>query len=300
MSERRRRPREKERQHDLAPAPPGVAERSLDLEALTAPELAARGSYVARVAAARSAQQGYGNHAVSRVLARDPNPALEKKPTVRPPKPKLRTGREVDAIFDASPYFKDLVGAKMKKVTLEKAMKIDTDAEFETAWIDYAKRSDNPKTKQNYTEGEAKEYLATRGVRAFQDEDRGEVHIRKERSDLGTQLHEALHLFCDDRWKKRMNYDANEGVTEFFTRKIGPEVQVERDDNSFLQQFTSATHLVAAAGEQVVASAYFEGDIAGLKKTIDGRKADGEGTWEKWLGFLEVSGFKAANALLKP
>ena len=136
-------------------------------------------------------------------------------------------------------------------------------------------------------------------MRAFQDEDRLQIHIRRRGSDLGTQLHEGLHLFSNDKWKRRMNYNANEGVTEYFTRKLGPEVEVERDDNSFLQQYTSATHLVAAADEQVVAAAYFEGNIAGLKQKIDARKPGGAGTWEKWLGFLEASDFKAANALLK-
>jgi hypothetical protein len=280
------RSREEERERKRHPPPPATPERVVDPRWPTA-------------AAVHSAQQRYGNRAVSLLLARDPNPALEQRPAARPPKPQLRTGREVDAIFDTSPYFKDLVAAKMKKATLAKAMKLDSDAEFETAWIAYAQRSYNPKTEKNYTEDEAKQYLATKGVRAFQDEDRGEIHIRKERSDLGTQLHEGLHLFSDDRWKRRMSYNANEGVTEYFTRKLGPEVGVERDDSSFLQQYTSATHLVAAADDQTVAGAYFRGDIAALKRKIDGRKPDGDGTWEKWLGFLEASDFKGANALLK-
>jgi hypothetical protein len=249
-----------------------------------------------RLAAIRDAQQLFGNHAVSRVLARDPNPALERQPTARPVKQKLRGGREVDAIFDTSPYFKDLVGAKMKKITLAKAMKVDDESTFEAAWLEYAQRSINPNTDKNFTADEAKQFMTVKGLRAFQDEDRGTIHIRKERADLGTQLHEGLHLFSDDRWKRRMNYNANEGVTEYFTRKLGPEVNVERDDSFFLQQYTSATHLVAAAGEDAVAAAYFSGDMAGLKTKLDGR---GDGTWGKWLGFMEASNFKAANKLMQ-
>jgi hypothetical protein len=92
-----------------------------------------------------------------------------------------------------------------------------------------------------------------------------------------------------------MGYNANEGVTELFTRKLGPEVGVERDDSSFLREYTSATHLVGAAGEPAVAAAYFQGDIAGLKQTVDGR---GAGTWAKWLDLLEANDFKGANKLL--
>jgi hypothetical protein len=272
------------------------AARTDEVPALSARELAAPGSYAARVAAAYGAQRTYGNRAVTRVLARDPNPALERRPTARPPKQKLRAGREVDAIFDSSPFLKDLVGAKLGKHKLAKAMKIEDEATFERAWLEYAQRSINPATNQNFTEKEAKDFSAREGVRAFQDEDRGEVHIRKERANLGTQLHEGLHLFSDDGWRKRMGYNVNEGVTEYFTRKLGPEVQVERDDSSFLRQFTSVTHLVTVATEPVVAAAYFGGDIAGLKTAVDGR---GRGTWDKWLDLLDANDFKGANALMR-
>jgi hypothetical protein len=177
-------------------------------------------------AAVLDLQRGYGNHAVTRMLARNPNPALERNPTIRPPKPPLKSGRDVDAIFDSSPFFKDLVGAKLKKLPLAKAMKLDAEPQFEAAWIEYAMRSYNPETQQKFTLEEAKAFVEAKGLRAFQDEDRGTVHIRKARADLRTQLHEGLHLFCDDRWKDRMgmSYNANEGLTQYFTRKLGDEL----------------------------------------------------------------------------
>jgi hypothetical protein len=289
---RRRRQREGSRPHEDAR---DEAQRTEAVPALSARELSEPGSHSARLAAAFGAQRALGNRAVSRMLARDPNPKLEKRPPP-PPKQKLRGGREVDAIFDSSPFLKDLIGAKLGKQKLEKAMKLDDEATFERAWLAYAQRSINPATGKNFTEDEAKAFMAKEGVRAFQDEDRGEVHIRKERSDLGTQIHEGLHLFSHNRWSRRMGYNVNEGVTEYFTRKLGPEVQVVRDDNSFLRQFTSATHLVTAATEPVVAAAYFDGDIAGLKTAVDDKK--GAGTWAKWLDRLDANDFKGANALL--
>jgi len=119
------------------------------------------------------------------------------RPSRRPPKQPLRGGREVDAIFDSTPFLKDLIGAKLGKQKLEKAMRLDDEPSFERAWLAYAQRSINPATGRNFTEREAKDFNAREGVRAFQDEDRGEVHIRKERADLGTQLHEGLHLFSE-------------------------------------------------------------------------------------------------------
>jgi hypothetical protein len=256
--------------------------------------LAVRERPATRGQAVESAQQRIGNRAVSRWLARDPNPALKQAP-----QPPLKPVGELDAIFDTSVHVKNMIGAKLGKGSLANAMVLDDAAAFEDAWVEYALRSINPDTQKGFaSEDEARAFLKKKGVRAFQDSQRGMIHLNKERSNLGTQLHEALHFFSSDRWKDKMGYVVNEGVTEFFTRAMGPEVGVERDINSFLQEFTSATHLVTAAGEQTVASAYFDGDIAGLERSIDARKPDGKGTWRQWLRHLDDRDFKAANALL--
>src|SRR5262245_29868567 len=241
---------------------------------------------------------GISNHALARVLARNPNPALERNPTVRPPKPPLKSGRQVDAIFDASPFFKDLVGAKLKKLPLSKAMHLDDEHVFEAAWIEYAMRSVNPETNHNFSREEAKAFIEAKGLRAFQDADRGAIHVRKVRADLRTQLHEALHLFSNDRWKDRMAlaYNVNEGFTQYFIRKLGDELGLEADEGSFLKQYTSVTHLVEAVGEAPVTAAYFGGDLPGLKAKADVRKA---GSWKQWLDLLDTNDYKGANALMR-
>ena len=265
----------------------------LDREATAVAEPLPPDSLATRVA---GAQQRAGNREVSRILARDPNPDLKKGPAEQPPKKKLGTAAEVDVIFNTSAFMKDAAGKKLGKVSMEKVMKLDNAKAFEEAWIEYAKRSINPSTGKLFADdAEARTFMKIKGVRAFQDSDRNLVHILKERADLGTQLHEGLHFFSDDRWKAKTNYHANEGVTEFFTRELGAEVGVERDDSSFLQQYTSAKLLVDAAGKDLVKAAYFDGDIAGLKQKLDAR---GAGTWKKWLQHLEAAEFKLANALL--
>jgi hypothetical protein len=55
---------------------------------------------------------------------------------------------------------------------------------------------------------------------------------------------------------------------------------------------------VGVATEPTVAAAYFEGDLDNLKNAVD--TAKGAGSWEKWVGHLDASDFKAANKLLKP
>ena len=279
------------RAHTARPVP------RVSLGALAAPQLARRSSHAVRSAAIVDAQRRYGNRVVGRVLAREAATVPRRHPGV-PAKLPLKSGREIDEIFDANPFLNSLVGTRLGKGSVHKAMRLDAEKEFERAWIAYAKRSHNPASGRNYTEDEAREYLRTKGVRAFQDEDGGEVHIHRERADLGTQLHEGLHLFCDDKWRSRMDYNVNEGVTEFFTRKLGADVGVVRGDESFLREYTSVTHLVAAVGEEAVAAAYFRGEIAALKLKVDGR--GGKGTWDEWLAQLNGGSFKGANAIMKP
>jgi hypothetical protein len=177
-------------------------------------------------------------------------------------------------------------------------MTLDEEPRFEAAWVEYAMRSVNPETGHTFTKEEAKAFIDTKGLRAFQDEDRGTVHIRKLRADLRTQVHEGLHLFSSERWKDRMalNYNVNEGFTQYFTRKLGDELGLEADDGSFLRQYTSVTHLVAAVGEDAVAAAYFEGDLTGLRDKVDAKAA---GRWKQWLDVLGAGDFKGANHLMQ-
>ena len=222
------------------------------------------------------AWSGISNHALARVLARNPNPALERDPTMRPPKPPLQSGRQVDAIFDASPFFKDLVGAKLKKLPLAKVMHLDDEHVFEAAWIEYAMRSVNPETNRKFSREEAKAFIDAKGLRAFQDEDKGAIHVRKVRADLRTQLHEALHLFSHDRWKDRMAlaYNVNEGFTQYFTRKLGERARA----GGRRRLVPEAVHVGlpprrgGRRGGRSTA-AYFEGDLRGPEG--GGRRAQG-------------------------
>src|SRR5207342_3534608 len=149
------------REYDLErPHEPGAIEAVVLQPARPSPAVAA-------------AQQQFGNRALGRMLARDPNPALRNAPP-----PPLKKPGEVDAIFDASVHLKDMIGAKLGKGSLKKAMHLDDAGAFEAAWVEYAMRSINPDTKQAFaSKDEALAFLKKKGVRAFQDETRGAIHI---------------------------------------------------------------------------------------------------------------------------
>src|SRR5829696_387908 len=129
----------------------------LSLGALAAPQLARRSSRSVHAAAVLDAQHRYGNKRVGRVLSRDAT-AVRHRPG-HPPKLPLKSGQEIDALFDANAFLQQVIASKLGKKYVQKAMKIDSGQAFERAWVAYAKRSFNPVTGKNYTEDEAREYL---------------------------------------------------------------------------------------------------------------------------------------------
>ena len=176
-------------------------------------------------------------------------------------------------------------------------MVVDEEGAFDHAWVEYAKRHINPDTGKLFADdAEARAFAKAKGLRAFQDGDRSKVHIRKERANLGTQLHEGLHLHASEQWNKEMGaYSATRAS------RSSSRARSDRRSDRARHQLVPAgvprrrATFAKAAGEDVLAAAYFEGDIEGLKRKIDTR---GSGTWKKWLDFLMDNNFKAANALL--
>jgi hypothetical protein len=245
-----------------------------------------------RVAMMRQAQQGYGNHAVGRMLARVPNPELESKPAIG-----HKTGKEVDAYLDASPFFKKMVADAVKAgKKAEGHVHIWTKAEFLTKCEAYLKGKKNPNTSAVFTDDEAKEFAKT--VNAFQDGT--EIHVNEERGEAATTVHESMHLFTDVTVKGKVGFNVNEGATEYFTKKLCAEQSPAIPRGEFyVDQHKSVKKLVDYVGEATVAEAYFHGKLAELEAAVDKKAgASGAGTYSKWLGYMKQSKYAEADALL--
>ena len=77
-------------------------------------------------------------------------------------------------------------------------------------------------------------------------------------------VHEGCHKWAADTIRGALSWDLNEGITEYFTRKVAaaqtPNLAPGR--NNYQSQWTVVTQLVTFAGERAVASAYFDGGTA--------------------------------------
>jgi hypothetical protein len=249
------------------------------------PRLLAPQSDSVRATLARAVQQGHGNTAFGRMLMRDP-------PATAPPAIGHKTGKEVDDALDASPFFSKLVEDKHKKGTkAEGNVHIHNNADFVKAYVAMALTKSNPKTSKIFTEAEAT--ARAENVNAFQD--KGEIHVHEARGEAATTVHESMHLFSEVSWQTKVGFNANEGATEFFTKKLCAEIKLARGAY-YASEHTSVLKLVGAANENLLADAYFKGKLTELEAAVD--KAKSAGTFGKWLAFMKASKYAEADALL--
>jgi hypothetical protein len=260
---------------------------------------------------ARHTQHHVGNRGMGRVLARNgdgttatatPTPAL-------PPIVKHKTGFEVDAMLLASSFFKPYIKPKY-----EKGIKADghVNRHDQAAWdveiAAYLKGKQNPNTGLVFTDDEAVAF--GKNVNAFADG--RQIHVNERRGEPATTVHESMHLFSHDDWLPAVGFNANEGATEYFTKKLCAENKMTRG-NFYPKQHSSVKKLIEKVGEGVVADAFFNGDLATLKKRVDGARNFGEailkafgskkikgraGTWDAWLAKMEAAKYDEADALL--
>jgi hypothetical protein len=248
---------------------------------------------LARMAAARAGlalglQQGVGNAAVARMLAREATKAA-------PARRALKGGKELDTMLLASSFFAPFVGPKMKNgIRAEGHVHLHDAEAFKTHALRYLQGRDNPKTGSLFTAEEAERFEPT--LRGFQD-DTGDVRIHERRADDGVVVHEAMHLFSSVAFVHAVGYSVNEGATEVFARRLAAENGITRA--GFPQQHRLVARLVAVlgtGGEELLAGAYFNNDLKPLEDAVDRKK--GAATWSTWLGLMQAGKVDELDALL--
>ena len=189
---------------------------------------------VARAGLALGLQQGVGNAAVARMLARE-------VATAAPARPALKGGKELDAMLVKSSFFAPFIGPKMKLGTrAEGHVHVHDEEAFKAHALEYLEGKDNPKTGRVFTAEEAERFEPT--LRGFQD-DTGDVRIHERRADDGVVVHEAMHLFSSVAFVNAVGYSVNEGATEVFARRLASENGIMRA--GFPQQHRLVAKLVA-------------------------------------------------------
>ena len=157
-------------------------------------------------------------------------------------------------------------------------LRIYNDHDFTAHYIKYAKEFINPATGNHYTAEEAR--AEAFDVRGFRDGDR--IVVREHPEMLLTTIHETIHMYSADGYRMKLRTDINEGTTEHFALAVMDGFGLKRSEPVYRSQVESVRRAIDVVGEDVVADAYFKGDVKGLKDALDG--ARGEGTFDRWVG----------------
>jgi hypothetical protein len=254
---------------------------------------------------ARHAQRQMGNRGVVRVLARNGDTAVADLA----PEVAHKTGFQVDAMLLASSFFKPYIKPKYEKgIKAHGHVHRHAQAAWDVEIAKYLKGKQNPNTGNVFTDDEAVEF--GKHVNAFADGT--QIHVNERRGEPATTVHESMHLFSADEWLPAVGFNANEGATEYFTKKLCAENKITRG-NFYAKQHKSVKKLADLVGETVLADAFFNGDLAKLKKRVDGardffesvRKTFGDksiagraGTWDAWLANMKAAKYDDADKLL--
>jgi len=267
------------------PASPSAVERGFP--AFADPRLRGARSDVVRAALARQAQALAGNHAVAGVLAR--------AAPVAPAPPEHFTGSELDAMLAASPFLSAYIAPKAAGGdVIAGNIHHHPHDEFVVRAVAYLQASENPKTGKVYTLDEANAFV--KQMRGFHDRTTGQIHIDR---DLGihiADMHEAIHHYAHATWRSQAGFNTNEGVTECFTRRLCKDTRTPNPMQAYREQFLSAFYLAEAVTWEVLAEAYFNGDMAGLARAVEA--LDGDGTLADWQRAMEEGRYKDADAVV--
>jgi hypothetical protein len=258
----------------------------------------ARGVHLTGVemAIARQARSGAGNRAIGRILARDGDG------TTTAPIVHHKTGAEVDAWLLASDFFKKYIKPKYDKgIKAEGHVHIDDDPTWEVEIVKYLKGKQNPDTGGVFDEDTAKAW--GKNVNAFADG--REIHANEHRGEAATTVHESMHLFSDDRWLNAVGFNANEGATEYFTKKLCAENHLTRG-NFYAKQYASVKKLADKVGEKALADAFYDAKISELKDKVDGTEGFWgtiagwfkKSKWKQWVAAMQAAKYDDADKLL--
>ena len=130
----------------------------------------------------------------------------------------------------------------------------------------------------------------------------GRVWIERNSGNAGTLIHEGMHKYSDGAVLNDLGFDVNEGVTEYFTRIICKDLSIDR--GNYEAQFKLIELLATnVASKAIIAAAYFDGNITGLKlafiayrkTTKSDSDTEANNRWGYFISFFKNGDFASAR-----
>jgi hypothetical protein len=107
-----------------------------------------------------------------------------------------------------------------------------------------------------------------------------------------------LHVYTHPDFAEKLRNPINEGTTEYFTRQIA-EAQSIAVSGTYEERYQQIRVLVeeTLGNDGPLERAYFQGDIAGLKRTVDAVRRPP--TFEAWRCEMTLANYEIAEPLIR-
>ncbi len=125
----------------------------------------------------------------------------------------------------------------------------------------------------------------------------GRVWIHEDKGNSGTMIHEGMHKYSDAAMIG-VSQPLNEGVTEYFTRSTTDNLGLTGRAN-YQENYEFVSSLSSLVGEDVVADAYFNGNMDGLKDAYVNAGYT-EAQWDTMIEHTEKNEWADAELLTTP
>ncbi|MGB1251836.1 MAG: hypothetical protein ACPG8W_14550 [Candidatus Promineifilaceae bacterium] len=135
------------------------------------------------------------------------------------------------------------------------------------------------------------------GLNGFVDGE-GRVWIHKDRGNVGTMVHEAVHKYSDSAMIGT-SQPLNEGVTEYFTRIAATAMGLDISSRgNYQSNYDAVSVLSGLVGEDTLASAYFDGNMDDLRTAFIDQKSEDD--WDKFIEHTKKNEWADAETLATP
>jgi hypothetical protein len=126
----------------------------------------------------------------------------------------------------------------------------------------------------------------------------GRVWIHRNRGNAGTMIHEAMHKYsADHAVAEDISQPLNEGITEYFTRKVCEALDPPITGRGNYQSNYEVTQLlVGLVGEGIVARAYFDGETEALETAFVNQRSQED--WDNFVAHTRTNAWADAARII--
>jgi len=125
-------------------------------------------------------------------------------------------------------------------------------------------------------------------IDGFYDPDTGKLYINADGAQPDAALlHESLHGYSNDAWRANVPDGFNEGVTEYLTGSNAKGLGIDHY-SAYPSSTWQAERVAKVVGDDVLAEAYFTGNMAPLKAAYEANHLAGDP--KTWDGLLDKFG----------